>query len=65
MAEQAQQQHHPRINKTSEEMAERYREQMLEEVNQLLENYPELDYSIPADGVISHTDLLILNNLAR
>jgi hypothetical protein len=40
-------------------MAERYREQMLEEVNQLLENYPELDYSIPADGVISHTDLLI------
>jgi hypothetical protein len=46
-------------------MAERYREQMLEEVNQLLENYPELDYSIPADGVISHTDLLILNNLAR
>ena len=38
---------------------------MLEEVNQLLENYPELDYSVPADGVISHTDLLILNNLAR
>lgn len=38
---------------------------MLEEVNQLLENYPELDYTVPADGVISHTDLLILNNLAR
>lgn len=34
-------------------------------MNQLLENYPELDYSIPADGVISHTDLLVLNNLAR
>lgn len=46
-------------------MAEKFREQMLEEVNQLLENYPELDYSIPADGVISHTDLLILNNLAK
>lgn len=57
--------HQPRINKASEELAERHREQMLEEVNQLLENYPELDYSIPADGVISHTDLLILNNLAR
>jgi hypothetical protein len=38
---------------------------MLEEVNQLLENYPELDYSIPADGVITHTDLLILNSLAK
>lgn len=56
---------HPQINKVSEEMAERHREQMLEEANKLIEAYPELESSIPSDGVISHTDLLVLHNMAR
>lgn len=56
---------HPKINKASEEMAEKYRGQMLEEANRLLEQYPELDYNIPEDGVITLTDLLVLNNLAK
>jgi len=30
-----------------------------------LENYPELEYNIPSDGVITHADLLVLNNLAK
>ena len=56
---------HPHINKTSEEMAEKHREEMLEEANKLLEMYPELESTIPTDGVITHTQLLVLHNMAK
>lgn len=38
---------------------------MLEEATQLLENYPELEFTIPEDGVISHTELLVLHKMAK
>lgn len=38
---------------------------MLEEANELIEQYPEIDFAIPEDGVISHTDLLVLHKMAK
>lgn len=38
---------------------------MLHEVNELLEMYPEVDFNIPKDGIITPTDLLVLYNKAK
>ena len=38
---------------------------MLSEVNEILEMYPEIDFNIPKDGVITPTDLLVLYNKAK
>ncbi len=38
---------------------------MLQEVNEVLELYPEIDFNIPQDGVITPIDLLVLYNKAK
>ena len=55
----------PKINAQSEVLAEKHRNLMLEEANHLISEYPELEYSIPEDGVITHTDLLVLHKMAK
>lgn len=55
----------PQTNKSSDKLAEVHREQMLQEVNEVLEMYPEIDFNIPKDGVITPTDLLVLYNKAK
>lgn len=55
----------PQTNKSSDKLAEVHREQMLQEVNEVLEQYPEIDFNIPKDGVITPTDLLVLYNKAK
>ena len=46
-------------------MAEKHRNSMLDEANKLIMEYPELEFSIPEDGVITHTDLLVLHKMAK
>ena len=36
-------------------MAERHRDKMLEEANELLEKYPEVEFNIPENGIITHS----------
>lgn len=46
-------------------MAEKYRNTMLEEANRLIQECPTLEFKIPEDGVISHTELLVLHKMAK
>lgn len=55
----------PNINKQSVEMAEKYRNTMLEQANRLIQQCPTLEFKIPEDGVISHTELLVLHKMAK
>lgn len=37
---------------------------MLDKANKLIKEYPELADMIPEDGVVTHTDLLVLHKVA-
>lgn len=55
----------PKINPLSEQMAEKHRTLMLEQATELIDQYPELSSLVPEDGIITHTDLLVLHKTAK
>lgn len=38
---------------------------MLEQATELIDQYPELSSLVPEDGIITHTDLLVLHKTAK
>lgn len=55
--------HHPNINHASKQLANQYREKLLEETAALIDN-KELDVKVPENGTILHVDLLVYQKQA-
>lgn len=55
---------HPTINDSSKNLANQYREKLLEETAALIEN-KEITVKVPENGKITHADLLLYQKKAQ